>query len=119
MKKIFVLSLLFLSCEKEDLTTKKTIVENKVINHSTVSFNVTGINNPQCYINGKLVDRLQGYDVKTGDSIRITSIGSCYTLTADMSYHCPEQTSSILINGVTKSQKSCSCSVMNNKYNVN
>ena len=77
------------------------------------------MNNPQCYINGKLVDYSQGYDVVTGDSVRMSTSSSCYTLTADMSQYCDLQTSRIIINGVTKSEKSCTCLRMTNKYNVN
>jgi hypothetical protein len=116
MKKLFIISVLFFGCQKQDI---KPTTTNKVINHYVVSFKADGMLLPQCFINGKSVDPQQGYDVQTGDSVRITSHQSGYTNTATMQTGYFHQTTSILINGVTKSNKSCNCNTLNNKYNVN
>jgi hypothetical protein len=118
MKKLFILSALFFSCEKQDI---KPTTTNKVINHYTASFKISGKDIPymRCFINGQEVNSQEGYDVKTGDSIRITSNQGSYTNTQTMYQWSENQTSSIMINGVTKSSRSCTCMLLNNKYNVN
>lgn len=117
MKKIFIISILFLSCKKETITTNDT---SKVVNHYTASFKISGKDIPymRCFINGQEVDSQQGYDVQTGDSIRITSNQGSHTNTQTMYQWSENQTSSILINGVTKSSRSCTCKILTNKYNV-
>lgn len=115
MKKIFIISLLFLSCKKETIKTN----EDKVITHYTVSFKYEGTYQPQCFVNGVNVDSQEGYDVKTGDSVRIETSSNGITNTQTMYTYYNQQSNSILINGVVKSKKTCNCMSLNNKYNVN
>ena len=117
MKKLFIISILFLSCKKETITTN----QNNIINHYTVSFKVSGDGYPlsQCFINGESVDVNEGYDVQTGDSVRIMSYQGAYTNTQTMVSTYKDQSTSIIINGVTKSKQSCNCKILQNKYNVN